>query len=376
MTRMILDSRAGARRLTPVLAPVLAFVVTLAAAPPAAADFDETLSVDAPSLEVANLIGKVTVEPASGSEFQIEVHVRGADGTRENIQVERKERAGRVGVVVQYPLETDRKYVYPEMGRGSSSTFQSDWDEDDSHNILDWLVDRDWRKSVTVKGAGSGLEIWADCTIRVPAGKELVVHVGVGDIGARDLRGALTLDTNSGQVTARNLNGDVEISTGSGDIGLSKISGELAASTGSGDVSVSQVDVTRFEIQTGSGDVEADSVTCRVFEASTGSGRIEARRVIADDGDLQTGSGRISAEFLQIGKGPFELSTGSGSIRLRLPENASADVEASTGSGSIDVDVADPVIDVDEHNEVAFRVGSGDAHFTVETGSGSIEIAN
>lgn len=363
-------------RMNLVLVPALALAVGLAAAPPAAADFDETLSVDAPTLQVANLIGKVTVEPASGSQFQIEVHVRGADGTRENIQIERKERAGRVGVVVQYPLERDRKYVYPEMGRGSSSTFQSDWDEDDSENILDWLVDRDWSKSITVKGSGKGLEIWTDCTIRVPVGKELVVHVGVGDINARDLRGALTLDTNNGEVTARNLDGDLEISTGSGDIGLSHISGELAASTGSGDVSVGQVDVTRFEIETGSGDVEADSVTCRDFEASTGSGRIQARRVIADDGDLQTGSGRISAEFLQIGKGRFELSTGSGSIRLRLPENASADVEASTGSGSIDIDVADPVIELDEPNEVAFRVGSGDARFTVETGSGSIEIAN
>lgn len=371
----------------------LGAAVLAAASGPARADFERTFTLNSNDVQVVDLIGAVRVERASGTKFEVLVQVKGSDADEKWIQIDSQD-GSRGRVVVRFPVEEYRKYTYPPMGhsRSSFSMDNSKHDGEFLHEIL--KLARGERIEVSGRSSGKALEVWADVTVRVPAGKTAQVHLGCGTIDANNVEGDLDLRTRSGSVTGNDLKGNILIDTGSGEVDARKVRGDLDVDTGSGSVKVSDVrDGKTVNIDTGSGDVDVNDVVAKSVHVDTGSGGVDLRDVDADDvaidtgsggvdgaavaaNDLKvdTGSGGVEFELVKMGSGRYEIETGSGGVRLDMPRTVSARFDVETGAGSIDADLDGVTLSRRERQSARFKVGSGDATVHVTTGSGSIHL--
>jgi len=358
------------------LALAAALLVWQAALPLASAgEFDRRFTFEGQELALVNLIGEIQVEQATGGQFEVEVQVRGDDADEKLLDFETDE--GRRAVLhIAFPIDEERSYVYPKLGRGASVSFsppgrdgsgQSDIGLGD---ILGALIGKG--HAIKVRGHGSGLELWADVTVRVPAGAELTVWHGAGEISAAQIQGHLTLRVSGGGITARDIRGNLLADTGSGSVEIEDLEGDLEVDTGSGGVEVLGCRGEVVKIDTGSGRVRTEGIECRDLTIDTGSGRVEALAIGADDIVIDTGSGSVDLVLDRMGKGRFKIDTGSGSIDVQLPEDASARVTADTGSGSISADVEG--VQLRKKGRASFTIGNGDARMVLDAGSGSIRI--
>lgn len=368
-------------------AGLLALLLVVVAVPAARADYEESFTYSASSLRLTNLIGAIDVEGHDGSDFVVEVTVSGDDAEPGIIDFQSTE-GDRAELVVGFPVEDERSYVYPELGRNSRTTFNPGRGD---HGIWD-IFGRD---RIEVRGSGRGMELWADVRILVPRDAELVVFNGVGALEAasahahielnvrsgsayvHDVVGDVAVDTGSGHVQIDTVEGDLMVDTGSGHVEIVTLRGDRASvDTGSGHVVVRDAEVPRLAVDTGSGHVEMERVSCDELEIDTGSGHVELDELSAGSAAVDTGSGRVRMELVAMGEGDFDIDTGSGSITFLMPEGASARVEAETNSGGIDVDVAGADIGRKKRDHVRFEVGDGKADVHLDAGSGGIRIAS
>ena len=360
---------------------IAVLALALLAVPTAlAGEYSDTMTFDSDSLIVRNLIGEVDVKPG-GSQFEVTVHVRGADADRDAIEFDQD------GDELRLVFPDAKKFVYPKLGNGKMNFSMGDGEG----SLLGALFGRGRR--IQVSGRGSGLELWADVEIKVPDGAELKVYHGAGDVSADGVEGTLTLDTHSGEVNTNKIYGDLLIDTGSGAVTVSSVRGELFVDTGSGRVDAADIDGPEISIDTGSGsvsltraivtgDVTVDTGSGRVmlddvegeeFTVDTGSGSVTARAVRAEAMTVDTGSGSVELELSAMGSGDFDVDTGSGGIVLALPTNASATVYAESNSGvALELDDVRKLRKDDD--EMSFVVGGGDARVNLEAGSGRVRI--
>lgn len=368
-------------------ASLFALLILVFASPAARADYEESFTYSSGSLKLTNLVGAIEIEGHSGKEFVVEVTVAGADAEAGIIDF-RSTQGDRAELVIGFPTDDERTYIYPELGRRSRTSFNPGRGD---HGIWDVFG----RDKIEVRGSGRGMELWADVRILVPAGSELIVFNGVGEMEATNLKSHLEMNVRSGAAYARGVEGDVAIDTGSGNVEVEDVQGDLMVDTGSGHVEVitlrgqrasvdtgsghvvmREIDVPRISVDTGSGHVEMDGIACDELEIDTGSGHVELGDLAARSTSVDTGSGRVRVELTEMGDGEFDVDTGSGSITFLMPENASARVEAETNSGGIDVDVAGADIERQKRDHVRLTVGSGAADVRLEAGSGGIRIAS
>lgn len=337
---------------------------------PASAEVERSFRFDADQLEVSNLVGRVRLEGYEGDDYQVVVTVRGADASADRLRFDtEKGREARLDIV--FPLEQERHYVYPELGGSSRRIRPGRGERSWLQEIVASLTDRD----VTVRGRGPGLELWADVVVKVPRGREISVHHGVGDIEVADLRSNGKLKVLAGGVAIDRAEGDLSVSTGSGRVTASAVQGDLLIDTGSGGVRGSDLLGDKVSIDTGSGSVDLEHVTAGKLLVDTGSGSVSAQAIDADSVSVDTGSGSVLLALERLGTGHFDVDTGSGAITLLLPESASADFAADTGSGGIDLDLRDAQVLHREHDEIRFRLGSGSASVRLDAGSGGIRVA-
>jgi len=128
---------------------------------------------------------------------------------------------------------------------------------------------------------------------------------------------------------------DVDLHTGSGDVALGGALGETVAETGSGDVTLDGGgEVVR--LGAGSGDIEAIGVSARQVSAHTGSGSMDL--------DFDTAPDSVA------------LEAGSGDVSVHVPQGAYA-VDVTTGSGDKDVTVTN---DQSSPDRIQVKTGSGD----------------
>lgn len=334
-------------------------------------EFTESFQFSGERLILVDLIGQVEITGHDGDDFLVEVHVQGEDASREIIEFDQKNGATSE-LWIRFPVEEERDYVYPRLGRRSKTTFQSGRSDRDS--FLGQLLDLARGDRITVSGDGRGLEVWADVTIKVPRDRKTQVDLGVGQIHATDLTSALSLDTRSGSVEVERVTGDLSVDTGSGSVTAQNVTGRISIDTGSGDVEVRHLRGTSISIDTGSGSVRGTRLECEDLQVDTGSGSVDLSSVGADDAEIDTGSGSVTLELVRMGAGHFSIDTGSGSIELIVPEDASAMVHAETGSGGVRVDVEGADVRRQDRDEVAVRIGAGDADVLLSTGSGGIRI--
>jgi hypothetical protein len=352
----------------PLIHRLTVALVLLAATTALAGEFTETLTVDSDALQFANLIGEVRVVQGSGSDYEIVIQVRGDDADRDRIRIEQD---GDV-VRVVFPVEKERDYVYPPMGRGKTQLHFSE--NDDEGGFWSKVFGAMGSRRVTVRGKGKGLEVWADVEIRAPRDADTRVRLGVGKAWADGVRGDVTLDTNSGAVFIDDIEGDVLADTGSGSVTISRVRGNVSADTGSGGVEISDAQGDKIHADTGSGSVRVTDAVCVKLHVDTGSGSVKCLNIAAEGALIDTGSGSVTLELVRMGDGKFLIDTGSGGVTLVLPRDASAVVAADTGSGGVDVDVDGARIERKDRDEVRFTVGGGDARVEVDTGSGGIRI--
>ncbi len=338
-----------------------------------AGEFTENFKLNADELLLISLVGEIKVEPTSGDEFEIRIEVKGDDASRDRIEIDVDK--GREAVVrVVFPVDKQRKYVYPRMGRGKSTISFNGDDVDDKSSWLGKIVRGLQSDRITVSGRGKGLEVWADVTVRVPRNRMADIRLGVGGIEAEGVKGDLVLDIHSGSVVANRIEGSVLGDTGSGSIDFSDIEGDVNADTGSGSVVIARCKGDRIHADTGSGQVRVEDVDCEKLHVDTGSGGVTAVRIKTDAVHIDTGSGAVKLELLRMGKGKYIIDTGSGGIDLTMPDDASARVSADTGSGGISVDVRGVDIGRKKRDDVSFTVGDGDSRVILDTGSGGIRV--
>ncbi len=382
------DSNAPGARCGLALA---ALAVATALSAPAFAEFDESHRFDARSLEVTNLIGKVTIGQATGDEFEVDVSVRGADGVRRNIEIE-QERGSRARLDVVFPVDDERRFVYPGFSRRRAQLW---FREGRSSSLLGEILRAVSGRRIRVQRSGSGMEVWADLTIRVPEGASLTLEHGAGDVEVRDLVADLEIDVKAGVMEAAGLDGQVELDVGSGGLTVEDVRGRLvmdtgsggasldrfegaalSIDTGSGSVAVSEVSAEAVEIDTGSGGVTVDGVETRRLMIDTGSGSVRVESAGADSAVIDTGSGRVHLALERMGDGRFEIDTGSGGIVMLVPDDLSARFDIDIGSGGIDVDVPIAKTLHKSRGEMRFIAGDGDASVVLDTGSGSVRVAS
>jgi hypothetical protein len=299
---------------------------------PALAEFEEEHTLQAEQLVLRNLIGEIRVEGHDGEAFGVHVAARGRDSSRDNLTIEVEEGSS-AEVNIEFPLDRETRYVYPPMGPRSQTRFSMSNEGEGVLSFLSRLFGSD-SSSIRVSGKGSGMELWADVTIRVPRGAHVVVENGVGKIFAREVEGDVSLDGSASEIEASAIRGDLSIDTGSGKVTVEEVAGDVLVDTGSGRVGLVAIEGERVDVDTGSGHVRLDSV--------------RAASVVVD--------------------------TGSGSVELRLPVDASATIRADTGSGGINVDFEGARVDRHDRHEAEIVIGAGAARFDLDTGSGSIRI--
>jgi len=347
--------------------------LVLLSLPALAGEFTRDFSTDADELVLKNLVGHVTVLPARGDDYQITVHVRGDDADEDLINIELDD-GRKAELLVAFPVEEHRRYVYPELGRGETTIWQPDGDNDGG-----WLS-KLWRgmggDKVTIRGRGRGLEVWADIEIRVPEGRETAVYLGAGFLDADGVEGKLVLDTHSGPVKVDGHQGKLVCDTGSGSVKVSDIDGDLLCDTGSGSVSITNQRGGNLKADTGSGSVVIKGADTPDLYVDTGSGSVRCSGIKTDQARIDTGSGGVELELDRMGTGRFVIDTGSGGVELVIPDDASATISVDTGSGGIRNRLDDAEVLHKSRGEMKLRVGSGKARVIVDTGSGGVTITS
>jgi len=381
-------------RLGPGRAPglvAIALFTTLALLPATAnASFEKRLTVDASALELVDLVGEVQLEATDASAYEVIVRVEGRDAREDLVTVEQQP-GNPARVLVRFPTEKEHTYIYPHSGNDFSCDISISEMTGGDRSWVDWIL-RSGDRRIKVRDHGSGIELWADVTIRVPRGKRTIARLGVGEIRATGVTGDVTLDTQCGPVAGTQITGAFTADTGSGMVTASGIQGRLSADTGSGAVEIADCSGPEIVIDTGSGAVEASQVKCERLGIDTGSGNVrltavEARDLTVDTGsggvigselgvgvfNIDTGSGAVELNLTRLGAGDSRIDTGSGAIELVLPAGAEAEIHAESGSGGITYDSADEKFSAED--EISFRIGKGgNAAIALETGSGGIQI--
>jgi hypothetical protein len=344
-----------------------------ASAAPAEAPGEFRRSLDVSELELRNLIGQITITGHAGPGFEVVVTPGGKDAGEDVPAIEVVQDGRRAEVAIRFP--SSQRFVYPALGSGSTSRF--DPEEDRDRGWLGDLVHGLFGKQVSVSGSGSGLEVWADVEVRVPAGSSLAVRHGVGRVAADGVAGRLDLEIRSGGIDARAIDGELRAQSGSGSVDVDGVEGSLSVGTGSGSVTARDVRGGSARVATGSGSVTLEGIDSDSLSVATGSGGVEAREIGAGEAAVATGSGGVSLELARMGSGPFRVATGSGRVVLVVPRGASMEVHAETGRGGIDLDLHGEVnMTRNDPDEVAFTVGGGETRVRIGTGSGGIRIVD
>ncbi|HEX6312596.1 MAG TPA: DUF4097 family beta strand repeat-containing protein [Acidimicrobiia bacterium] len=161
--------------------------------------------------------------------------------------------------------------------------------------------------------------------------------------------GAVTVTGRSGATVVRCPAGtDVRVGTGSGDVVLRGRLGDARATTGSGKIEAEHVERLDARTKSGSLTVEYCGGDCQLH---TGSGSVRVGR--AGDVDVGVGSGSVEAGEVTGGKvrassgsvdvglsggGELEVRAHSGSVRVTVPEGMRPRTSLKSGSGAVRCD--------------------------------------
>jgi hypothetical protein len=343
-------------------AAAAAVVAALVGRPAAAQQGAERYQIAGDDVAIFNLAGTVTLERGSGAAVVVEVMRGGSDSRAIEIATGRVN--GRETLRVLYP-EDDIVYRSAPGRWETELRVRDDGTFGDEHG-------RERGRRVRISSSGSGLEAWADLRVLVPASQRFALFLAAGDVSARNLNGAIMIDTHHASVNASEVTGSLVIDTGSGAVVVSAVQGDLVVDTGSGSVDVTGVRGGSLLVDTGSGEVSVTDAGVTSLSVDTGSGSIGVSGASARDVLLDTRSGAVN---LALTSNPdrIVIDTGSGRVTLTVPASFTAEVEVDTGSGTIDIDFPLQVRRW-ERTHVIGTIGEGGGRLEIDTGSGDVRI--
>ena len=346
----------------------LAFAATpLFLALPLIAQTPERVTLTGPRVAIWDIVGNVTLAPASGRGVTVAVTRSGRDASK--LEVAHGTLGGRETLRVIFPGD---QIVFP-----SNSQMRGRWSSDlrvrDDGTFGGDNGDR-WSDGhrVRVTNSGSGTEAAADLEIGVPAGQELNIYLAVGTITARNIDGKILLDTHAADVVATGMKGDLDIDTGSGDVRVDGMTGPLRVDVGSGSVDLANVSGGDLDVDAGSGDVHGTGIASTSLNIDTGSGEVELAGLVAQDVKVDVGSGDVTLSWTSD-PGDVNIDSGSGQVRLALPAAAGATVDLESSSGDINSDFPISTTRI-ERDALRGSFGDGRGRIVVETGSGDVSI--
>lgn len=288
---------------------------------------------------LSNISGDITVAGADDGALTLRATKRlvGAGAVSEatardaldRVEIEIRDRAGRVAVETEYPR------------RGLAG------------RLADLF--RGGRRAVAV-----------DYDVTVPPGVEVSIESISGGVTVEGVDGETRIETVSGNVRLTSLARLVEVEMVSGDLQMTDVANDddLSAEMVSGRIAIDGVRAPQLDVETVSG---ALALT-----------RVEARRV-----DVQTVSGPVTFDGALAADGRYEFESHSGSILVMVPAGTGFDLEAQSFSGSLRSNAAitarrdgrdgaleAPVIEWD-----AGRAGTREIEATVGGGGGDLELS-
>lgn len=141
---------------------------------------------------------------------------------------------------------------------------------------------------------------------------------------------------------------------------------QLDVRAGSGDVGANGVRAASLSLHSGSGDIDLTAVDVPQLTGDTGSGDVDGKALVSASTVLKTGSGDVHLTFAQDPT-TLQTETGSGDLTIRVPRDTTEYyVQARTGSG----DLHNRVRSLGEAPPAGSQV-----HFiTAKTGSGDMTI--
>jgi hypothetical protein len=343
----------------------------LAPAVPATAEVTRTLKAQLSgdptrAFAVENLAGSMRVM-AGGGESVVATATLHAESDAVADLVRFEQVIGEKGLPtlrVRYPVDRYKSFRYGSGGGGA----------------LDWLFGGFGGfkyDGVRVRVSGSqGVLLWAEVEVQVPA-REIDgwFKNHVGPISARDVQGAVKLDSGSGDVTVTGAAGRIVADTGSGDVTASEIRGSFRCDTGSGSCNLTGFEGDDVKCETGSGRVRLSRVTARRVGADTGSGDVEVSDADVEEFAADTGSGDVRLEARGSRLQRVAANTGSGDVSLRLDPDAGFEAHADTGSGDVVSRFPDAEPIARRREIVGYRRGDGRIRIEADTGSGDVTIA-
>jgi hypothetical protein len=167
------------------------------------------IRLEAQRVAIYNLVGNVRVVQGPAPDVIVEMQRGGHNANR--LRTHLSDVNGRETLCIMYP---GNRVVDPRSGvTGILNCGSGELNIGSGMNISGGIMMLDVREDGTFGGAGGqpvvitnsgpGLQAYCDLTVRVPPGRDVAIHVGLGKLSARDTEATLTLHS---------LAGDVEVS--------------------------------------------------------------------------------------------------------------------------------------------------------------------
>jgi hypothetical protein len=231
------------------------------------------LGQDAPSLEVRNPSGSVTVEAVEGAPEYV-VEIEPLDNAAELL-------AGKVDLFL---VGSRLRVVVPErrLLRTPGFAVRVTVPSGTATRVAVASADTELRGElgrVEVTGA-SGDAFIEHCAA-------LQLRTASGDSRVGTVTGPATIGTASADVRVESVGGALQVKTASGDVEVGEASGDVSVSTASGDVGIDRVTGGTVRVKSVSGDVSLGVVPglCVWLDLSSVSGRMESTLDDADDAE-------------------------------------------------------------------------------------------
>jgi len=389
--------------------------VTAAGAPPAPGQQRHRLQ--GKRVAIYNLVGNVEVVAGSGPDVLVEVRREGRDSHL--IRVAAGPIDGRETLRFIYPAD---RIVYRRVSPLTMSQVQvredGTFEGSDGHQVL-------------ISGAAPGFEAYADLTVRVPPGHDVSVHVGFGELSARDVESQLCLHNLAGNIQASGNRGSLTIEAGAGDVKTRRVEGSLAIHAKAGNVEArdiqgpvnihaeagnvklaelrartielkaeaGQVDMTNaseaenLTIEAQAGDVHLSQIRAKKLQLTAEAGGVGVEKQCnIDDLSIRAEAGDVRLADLRARK--VDVKAEAGTVRVQLMSNAE-DIGIIAEAGDVAVDVPNDIgaaveldadagqievklpisTSVNTDNKVRGTVGNGRGRIKIRTEAGSIRLS-
>ncbi|MGH8398150.1 MAG: DUF4097 family beta strand repeat-containing protein [Gammaproteobacteria bacterium] len=300
-----------------------------------------------------------------------------AEMLAKSVKLEVSTTGNQVTVHVHYPVDQYQTYRYNPPHTNAENTGQNCFLDiicvhGNGHSDIDY---QGARVQVNENG-GSGIPLYVDVAVQLPAGVRASFTNAVGLLEASNLANTLSLTTEGSDINAVNLSGGLNASTGGGDMEMNNIvSNSLVINTGGGDVNGLNLkgDVT---LDTGGGDTDIKTIVGALHAITGGgdmhlSGQLSALNTLyarTDGGDLRVFGDATTLRTLDV-------RTSGGDAVLHV-SNLSMHLEASASGGDVNIhlpDISGNVVSKDD--SFSGDIGKAAGQGTIHSGGGDITVS-